>query len=118
MNIEEGYDLAKKQRPGVKIVMGPESCYEKFIDPLYYSDSGMLKGSCSFYEYDVNKMCGFIPKPLVLSLGYLIEKIYASCGADYQLTKSDWEYINQASYQERNDFFRDKIENIINERKL
>lgn len=66
LTVEEGYRLAKFQRPGVKIVMGPECAREEWIDPrpcLYGRAWGdrveptpVKETATSWFEYDCSRL--------------------------------------------------------------
>ncbi len=51
MTPEEGYELAKKQRPGVKIVMGPTDCRDEWMEPINYVDMRAIRGPGSWDDY-------------------------------------------------------------------
>ena len=58
---EEGYYLAKYQRPGRKIVMGPHAARDDKIAPLTRQHMSALPGFWSFYDYDTNARLSFVP---------------------------------------------------------
>lgn len=65
---EQGYELAKYQRPGVKVCVGPLAARDEFIDavpPMYGKPYGDYKGSVvikntatTWFEYDCAKLVG------------------------------------------------------------
>lgn len=54
MTVEEAYELAKKQRPGVVIVVGAHGASERMMKPLGYHEAKALRqmpGPLDFLEY-------------------------------------------------------------------
>lgn len=80
MTPEEGYELARKQRPGVKIVMGPTEAREERMEPVnnmtrlkWYLD---LPGDSSWGAYGVRKVCsGKLPHGIALGTGAFVDRL-------------------------------------------
>lgn len=110
MTPEEGYELAKKQRPGVKIVMGPTEAREERMDPVnimtrlkWYLD---LPGDTSWWAYGVRKVCGgWLPHSIALGTGAWVEAI-----TQRPLTRADWEILHNGSAEYRKAFVKKRLE--------
>ena len=61
MTPEQGYDAAKFQRPGIKIVMGPHAAKESPISPLSHWAISKLPGHASWSDRDLQAKLGFLP---------------------------------------------------------
>ena len=110
MTPEEGYELAKKQRPGVKIVMGPTKAREERMAPVNIMTclkwALSLPGDTSWWAYDVRKVCGgWLPHSFALSAGWCAETI-----VQRPLTRADWEHLHNGSAEDHKTFVRKRME--------
>jgi hypothetical protein len=81
MTPDEGYALAKFQRSGTKIAMGPNSAVEVPIIPLPWRDLRALHGPGSWIEYYL----GFSP-----SLWETKHVADAACAAGISVVPLEW----------------------------
>lgn len=112
MTPEEGYELARKQRPGVKIVMGPTEAREERMEPVnimtrlkWYLD---LPGDSSWWAYGVRKVCGGkLPHGIALGTGALVEALLRR-----PLTRAEWEHLNDGTSEDRKAFVKKAMEEV------
>lgn len=110
MTPDQGYALAMRQRPGVKIVMGATEAREERIAPLDIETRlewwRSLPGDVSWRWHDVRAVCGgWLPHSIALSAGAAVED-----RTGRRLTRAEWEYLHNASAAERADFIAKHME--------
>lgn len=66
MSTEQGYRLARFQRPGRKIVMGPDTALDIQIAALPKHVIFQLPGEASWLARDLRQRFGFVPSPWAL----------------------------------------------------
>jgi len=88
MTPEQGYELAKFQRPGVKIVMGPTDAVEVEVTPMSFLDLRDLPGDANWFDRDMRAWLGFVPS--------LWATFFATvAGAlGHFVTKEEWEWLD------------------------
>lgn len=88
-SVEEGFRRADYQRPGVIVVMGPESAYERLLKPLSDYALRELPGPSSWWEYDIKKRLGFIPSYWAYSFAQML---FAFTGRE--ATDDEWRWLH------------------------
>ncbi len=91
MTPEQGYDLAKFQRPGVKIVMGATGAREEKMAPVNYQVLRKLPGDWSWVEYDLRKRLGFLPSLWARMYGLAAEQL------GHMTTDAEWKWLSGPS---------------------
>lgn len=88
MTPEQGYHLAKFQRPGVVIVMGPLEAREKRTAPIHWCDYLGLPGERSLEEYALRRW----PDLITFSMAVLAAEIAEKLG--HAVTDAEWRWLH------------------------
>ena len=91
MTPEQGYEHAKRQTPGCKVVMGPTAARIAPVPPISNMEYYKLPGPCSYWEYTVIKEIGYIPSAwsktcalVAMDLGHVMQI-------------GEWNWLNEPS---------------------
>lgn len=63
MTPDQAYDLARYQRPGVRLIVGATEAREEPVKPLDWRQMKDLPGDRSWFDHDIRKLIG---RPLSL----------------------------------------------------
>ena len=88
MTPEEGYAASRYQRPGIKIIMGPEASREAPIVALSEWAIAKLSGDASWSDRDLRLRLGFVPS--------LWAKLFALVAEQngHKATDDEWKWLH------------------------
>lgn len=89
MTPEEGYRLARYQRPGVVIFMGPDEAEERAVFPLSADTINRLPGDPSLWARNMRTRLGFVPCPWVLMFA-----TQAKVQAGHNVSNDEWRWLH------------------------
>jgi hypothetical protein len=88
MTPQEGYELAKYQRPGFKVVMGPDRAKSQRISAIPMEDLKDLPGFHSWLWYDAYRLYGFVPS------GWAMNFLVVAISRDHLPTQEEMEWLH------------------------
>lgn len=104
IDADEALRLAKYQRPGVRLIVGPTEAIETRVEPVKSYILYKLPGPSSFFERDVVKLCGFKPHMLAMCNGYRLQRLIKR-----KLTVQEWKILHDKSKKEVDNFVKELI---------